>query len=229
MGNGLFKADYCIYEEDFIDTTVVDSTLDDLSAPWKWTASGVGADIPNRASFKDEAFGVMRVSTGSADNSYVTGQMPTEWIIPAAGKRILFKTRLNMTSATQSELMIGVMDNAATDLFGGIQDGFYFRKDDGDTNIDFVHEAAATAVVQTAVAVVAADTDVTLAFEWQSTGSGSGWLWVYVDGSPVNGLNGLEVASGAPSALMGLGVGIKAGEAVQSHVDLDYLGVVLER
>ena len=211
MGNGLFKADYCIYEQDFIDMSVVDSTLEDLSAPWRWTASGVGADIPNRASFKDEAFGVLRISTGTADNSYVTGQMPTEWIVPATGKRILFKCRLNMTSATQSELMVGLMDTAATDLFGGIQDGFYFRKDDGDTEIDFVHEAGAAAVVQTAVAVVAADAEIELAFEWLSTGSGQGWLWVYVDGSPVQGLNGKEIASGAPSALMGLGVGIKAG------------------
>ncbi len=229
MGNGLFKADYCIYEEDFIDTAVVDSVLPDISAPWRWTASGVGADIPNRSSFKDEAFGVVRISTGSADNSYVTGQMPTEWILPATGKRILFKTRLNMTSATQSELMVGVMDTAATDLFGGIQDGFYFRKDDGDANIDFVHEASGTAVVQTAVAVAVANTEIELAFEWLSTGSGTGRLWVYVNGSPVTGVNGKEIASGAPSALMGLGIGIKAGEAVQSHVDLDYLGVVLER
>lgn len=229
MGNGLHKADYCIYEEDFLDMAVIDSTLEELSAAWRWTANGIGADIPNRASFKDEAFGVLRISTGSADNSYVTGQMPTEWIVPATGKRMIFKTRLNMTSATQSELMVGVMDTAATDLFGGIQDGFYFRKDDGDANIDFVYESGATAVSTTGIAVIAADTEITLAFEWLSTGSGEGMLTVYVDGSPVTGLNGIPVISGAPSSLMGLGIGIKAGEAVQSHVDLDYLGVVVER
>lgn len=229
MGSGLLRASYCIYEEDFIDTSVIDSVHPDLSAPWRWTAFGDGADIPNVSSFKDEAFGVLRISTGTADNSYVTGQLAAEWILPATGKRILFKTRFNCSDATQSDILIGVLDTASTNFVNALQDGIYFRKDDGDAKVDFVIEAAGSATAVTAIHTLEDDVDVELAFEWLSTGSGTGIAVVFVDGLPVARIKGLRYYTGAPANLMSLGVGIRAGEGARKHLDLDYIGAVVQR
>lgn len=225
LRNGLNKAQYCVWEEDFLPGF----DLTDLVGQFNWTANGVGATVPAVADLKDEAFGVLAINTaGTADDAYITGQTNHAWIVPTTNKRILFKTRFNMRSATQSEFWVGVHDLAST-AAGTIVDGWYFRKDDGDTNIDFVYELADTAVSHTAIHTLVADVDVELAFEWLSLGTGKGQLWVYVDGKPVSGLNGLYVASGATAAACGVGIAVKNGEGAAAIMDMDYIGVAVER
>ena len=226
MDNGLYKARYCVFEDDFGPL----SDITDLTGPYNWTAAGVGALVPVTADLLDQAFGVLRINdAGTADNGYVSFVTNHEWVIPATNKRILYKLRLNLTQATLCDCHIGLMDVAATDIVAGIVTGFYFRKDDGDTNWDFVIEDASVETVEAAIHTAVADTDVEFAFEWLSLGANKGQLWVYVDGKPVSGLNGKYYASGAPNALMGLGGVVRNGAASNTKMELDYHAVAIER
>lgn len=229
LRNGLYKASMCVWEEDFH----ADYDFTDLTGGINWTAAGVGALVPAAADVLDGAFGELQVNAaGTADDGYVSGLSNSEWVVAADGKRILFKCRVKMAEATQSDFHIGLMDTAATDIIGtGIQDGMYFRKDDGDANWDFVLEKATVATANTAIHTAVADTYVELAFEWLSIDAsvGSGKLWVYVDGKPVDGLNGKYYATQAPVELMGFGLVAQNGSAANADVTLDYVGIAVER
>lgn len=225
LSNGLYKARYCVFEDDFGPGTLVTDVL-----PYNWTAAGTGAAVPATADLLDSAFGVLAINTaGTADNGYVSCTTNQEWVIPVANKRILFKCRLDLSQATQCDAYIGVMDVAATDIVGGIQSGIYFRKDDGDANWDFVVEGATVETATTVIATAVAATKVELAFEWLSISTTTGKAWVYVDGVPVDGLNGKYYASDTPNELMGLGLVMQNGDSSNTTMNLDYWGVAVER
>ena len=230
LSEGTDVALYNVWEEDFTVGFIAPvGTTSDSAGALLWTANGVGALVPVLADLKDEQHGVLAINTaGTADDAYVTWRGHNEYIIPTVGKRIIFKARFNLREVTQSDMWFGIHDNAST-VAGTIVDGFYFRKDDGDANLDFVYEAADTAVATTAILAMAADQDYTLAFEYLCTAAGAGVLSVYIDGVVVAGLDNLRITTGAPNALMTIGGAIKNGQGAAAIMDLDYMAVAVER
>lgn len=221
------KAYACIFEDDFINPNVTDEAHGTAGVESGGYAFDATADaIPTEADIQDEALGVFRLTSGATETNYSSMLTIAEWLLPTAGKSMVFKCRLDLDEATQSVAFIGVVDTATGDFNAGLQDGLYFRKDDGDTNWDFVVEDGTSETANTAIATAAANTMIELAFEVQYAGANSGKVWVYVNGDRVLSRS---YASGLPNSLMGLGACIEAGDGNARQLNIDYWAVAIER
>lgn len=137
-----------------------------------------------------------------------------------AGKRLFFKTRFQVSDAIQSDFVFGLQITDTSPL--AVSDGVYFRKDDGDANLDFVVLKDSAGTTTTAFATIASATFTELAFHYD----GKSGIEIFKDGAKV-----------ATSALTGLpddeeltvSFGIQNGEAVAKTMSVDYIFVAKER
>lgn len=106
--------------------------------------------------------GGLLLTTDAAENDGLTIQKLGEAFQPAADTLIYFGIKLQISDATQSDILVGLCITD-TDLLGGMTDGIYFRKPDGSTTVSAVLEQDSTETTATAHTLVAA-TDVTLEF-----------------------------------------------------------------
>lgn len=137
-----------------------------------------------------------------------------------AGKKLVFASRFKVSDATQSDFVMGLQITDTTPL--AVTDGVYFRKDDGDANLDFVVLKDSAGTTTTAFSTCANDTYMELAFYYD----GKSKIEIYKDGRKL-----------ATSALTGLpddeeltiSFGIQNGEAVAKIMSVDYIFVAKER
>jgi hypothetical protein len=102
--------------------------------------------------------GRLVMTTNALDNDYLTvvaqggGDALTTPAMtlgpfqPLAGTKITMGIRLKIDDVTQSDLLVG-LGEADGDLVGGTAEGIYIRKDDADTQPDFVLESSSTETV----------------------------------------------------------------------------------
>lgn len=82
----------------------------------------------------------------------------------ASGVKLLyFGARLKLSEATQQDVFVGLSSIDTTPL-GGVSDGVFFKKIDGETGISFSTEKSSTETKSVNLATLAADTYVTLEF-----------------------------------------------------------------
>ena len=124
-----------------------------------WTVTTVGTSTEALA---NEDGGVLALTNSAADDDSVFLQKASASFLMELGKKTFFKARFKLLDATESDAVIGLQITDATPL--DVTDGVFFRKDDGDANLDFVVEKDDTATEATAITTLENDTYITVGF-----------------------------------------------------------------
>lgn len=183
-----------------------------------WTATLTGG--ASAATIADAVGGVLAMTCDAADNDSVELQWNAECFKLATSKPLWFETRLKISDATESDIMVGLFITDSTVIDGGT-DGVYFRKADGDANILFVTEKNSSETsTDTTIDIVAA-TYVKLGFFWD----GSASVFAYVDGT----LRATHTANICDDEELAVTLTVQNGEAVAKVLSVDYVKCVQVR
>lgn len=189
-----------------------------------WTVTETQAGATQALSSANGPGGVLLLTNSAADNDVNQIQRAVEAFKFASGKKTWFKARLKVSDATQSDVYVGLIITD-TDLVGGITDGVYFRKDDGDTSWDFVSLMNSSGSSQTAVGTLVADTYVVLAFYYDGGTS----IEAYINGSKVATLTVAAGTTLVNDEELAVTLSLTNGEAVAKTMAIDYVLAVQER
>ena len=169
--------------------------------------------------------GVLLLTNSAADDDLNALQKVGESFKFQAGKKLFFKARFAVSDATQSDFVIGLQITDTTPL--AVTDGVYFRKDDGDANLDFVVVKDSTASTATAIATVVAATYLTVGFYYNGVDE-----VVYAASTNSNNptvLGKLATTNLPDDEELTISFGIQNGEAVAKTMSIDYIFVSKER
>lgn len=192
------------------------------AADWTITTTEAGSSSATEA-LTDADGGVLLITNDNADNDCDWFQKVGESFKMEAGKKAWFKARFKVSDATQSDFVMGLQVTDTTPL--ACTDGIWFRKDDGDANVDFICQLDDSTGKNTATActTVADDTYISLG-------------WYYDGASTVEAFaNDVKVATLSASATylpdteLTISFGIQNGEAVAKIMAVDYIFAAKER
>jgi len=188
---------------------------------WTVTETQAGAT----QALTDVDGGVLLLTNSAADNDLIALQKVGESFKFEAGKKLFFKARFAVSDATQSDFVIGLQITDTTPL--AVTDGVYFRKDDGDANLDFVVIKDSTASTATAITTVLAATYITVGFYYNGVDE-------VVYAASTNSLNPTVLGKLATTNLpddeeLTVSFAIQNGEAVAKTMSVDYILVAKER
>lgn len=180
---------------------------------WTRTNTGSGTSV-----IGDAAGGVLVCTNATADNDMLQFQWNCENFAMAAGKPCWFEAKLKVNEKTESDVFVGLMITDTSIVVSAPSDGIWWRKDDGDANLDFVTSASSTATASTAVATIADDTYVKLGFFFD----GASTVYGYVDGV----LKATHTAN-IPTTELTPSFAIQQGEATNAKIlSVDYIRAV---
>jgi len=195
----------------------------DAYATADWTVTETQAGATQALANVDG--GVLLLTNSAADNDLNALQKVGESFKFEAGKKLFFKARFAVSDATESDFIIGLQITDSTPL--AVTDGVYFRKDDGDANLDFVVVKDSTASTATAIATVANNTYLTVGFYYNGINE-----IVYAASTNNNNptiLGKLAVTNLPDDEELTISFGIHNGEAVAKTMSIDYIFVSKER
>lgn len=180
---------------------------------WARTATGAGTSV-----IGDAAGGVLVNTCSTSDNDMIQAQWNSEGFALATGKPCWFEARLKINETIQSDMFVGLIVTDTSIVVSAPSDGVWFRKDDGDTNFDFVTSASSTATATTAVGTAVDDTYVKLGFFYDGAGSVFGYI------------NGVLVAThtaNIPTTELAPSFAIQQGEGTNAKIlSIDYIKAV---
>lgn len=189
------------------------------AADWTLTTVEAGAGSATEAISNADG-GVLLITNDAADDDSDFFQWTRETFKFVSGKKLWFKARIQISDATQSDMVIGLQITDTTPL--AVTDGVYFRKDDGDANLDFVVIKDSAATTATAASTITAATWTELAFYYDGKSS----IVAYKDDAPI----ATSVLTNLPDdEEMTISFGIQNGEAVAKTMSVDYIMVAKER
>lgn len=199
---------------------------DYAAAHWIITTTEAGAGDATEAISSADG-GVLVITNDAADNDADFVQYAgtdsaavVETFKFVSGKKLFFKSRFKVSDATQSDFVMGLQITDTTPL--AVTDGVYWRKDDGDANLDFVVIKDSTATTATAASTAANDTWMTLAFYYDGVSS----IRYYKDDVVL----GTSAVTNLPDdEELTISFGIQNGEAVAKVMSIDYIFVAKER
>jgi hypothetical protein len=212
------------------DPTALHVWFDDFDdfamADWVVTTTEAGAGSATEAVSNADG-GVLLITNDAADDdadffqySGRDASATVETFKFIAGKKLWFKARMKVSDATQSDFVMGLQITDTTPL--AVTDGVYFRKDDGDANLDFVVIKDSVATTQTAASTVANDTWFTCGFYYDGVST----IFVFKDDQRI-------AKSGVTTLVddeeLTISFGIQNGEAVAKTMSIDYIFVAKER
>jgi hypothetical protein len=118
------------------DPTKVHLFFDDFDTytAGQWTVTETNAAATE--ALTDGDGGLLLITNTNLENDAVSMQKVGESFLMATGKKAWFKTRFQVSEGTQVDLLMGLAITDTTPL--NASDGVFFRKDDGDTNVDFI-------------------------------------------------------------------------------------------
>lgn len=186
---------------------------------WKATDYTVTEVGTNTQTIADEVNGVLLLTNAAADNDATTLQIggtsdsatTGESVLPAAGRTIWLETKLKISDATQSDFLFGLVTVDTTPLANA--NGIYFRKDDGDTNLDCECNSSSVASTESAVATVSTSY-MKLGIKVINTEKVEFWL---------NDVKKTEISTQIPATEMKLTIHMQNGEAVAKTMSVDYV------
>lgn len=199
---------------------------DYAAAQWVITTTEAGAGSATEVISNADG-GVLLITNDAADDdadffqwSGTDASGAVETFKFVAGKRLFFKARFQVSDATQSDVVIGLQITDTTPL--AVTDGAYFRKDDGDANLDFVVLKDSAGTTTTAFSTLTSATWTELAFHYDGKSS----IEIFKDG--------VKLATSAVTGLpddeeLTVSFGIQNGEAVAKTMSIDYIFVAKER
>lgn len=118
------------------DPTKVHLFFDDFdtytAGQWTVTETQAGAT----EALTDGDGGLLLITNTATENDAVSMQKVGESFLMATGKKAWFKTRFQVSAATQSDLLMGLVITDTTPL--ACTDGVFFRKADGALTVNFV-------------------------------------------------------------------------------------------
>lgn len=207
----LKRPEYIEFWTDFLAYTAGDWTITTTEA-----GSGNATEAVSGA-----AGGVLVVTNDDADNDADFFQWSNETFKFDATKWLYFGARFKVSDATQSDLVFGLQITDTSPL--AVTDGIYFRKDDGDANVDFVVIKNSTATTETAVTTIDDDSYVVLEFIYDVS---SGEFRIYKDGVGI----GDAVLTNVPDdEELTVSFGIQNGAAAAKVLSVDWIRVIQER
>lgn len=192
-----------------------------------WTVTAVGAST---AAITDGAFGRLLLTTAGAENDGVQLQKVGEAFLPIAGKKMWFKTKFQISDATESDFLFGiaVTDTGAIAAAGdGVTDGIFFQKDDGSTSVTLYCQKDTTTGQTSAasVATIVAATDIELGFEYD----GGTAIKYFVDGVHKGTLSLSTAAGFLPDTECRVTMAVLTGAAAAKTCSIDYIFAAIER
>lgn len=193
-----------------------------LATSWVNTETGSGTQAVAQA--KDGIFVITNAAADDDENWFqatqlASGAVAENWA-HVSGKRLYWGMRFKISDATEAEFAVGLQVTDTAPL--AVADGIFFRKDDGDANLDFVASASSTDDEDLAIAVLADDTYMTLEFYYDGSSS---YITAFKDGVAVGSLP----ISSLPTTELAISFGIKNGEAVAKIMSVDWIKVMQER
>ena len=208
-----------------LDPTQMHTYFNDFDAytAGEWTVTETQAGATQALANVDG--GVLLLTNSAADNDLNALQKVGESFKFEAGKKLFFKSRFAVSDATESDFVIGLQITDTTPL--AVTDGVYFRKDDGDANLDFVVIKDSTASTATAIATVANNTYLTVGFYYN--GVDEVIYAASVDNNNPTVLGKLPVTNLPNDEELTISFGIQNGEAVAKTMSIDYIFVSKER
>ena len=192
-----------------------------ISGNWTVTETQAGAT----QALTNVDGGVLLLTNSAADDDLNALQKVGESFKFEAGKKLFFKARFAVSDATQSDFVIGLQITDITPL--AVSDGVYFRKDDGDANLDFVVIKDSTASTASAITTVVANTYITVGFYYNGVDE-----VVYAastDSLNPTVLGKLAITNLPDDEELTISFGIQNGEAVAKTMSIDYIFVAKER
>ncbi len=207
------------------DKLHIDFTDFNVYAAGDWTVTETDAGATE--ALTDGDGGQLLITNTAADNDIVVLRRVKEAFVVRAGKKSWFACRFKTSEATQADLAIGLHVDDASPVASAPSDGIYFRKDDGDANIDLsVMIDAAEATVATALGTLVADTMVTVAWYFDGAATVRG----YIDGVQVCTLT-LSAANLAAldDETLTMSFAHQEGEAVAHTATIDFWFAANER
>ena len=209
-------------QPDFTQTHTYFNDFDTYAAA-EWTVTETQAGATQALTNVDG--GVLLLTNSAADNDLNALQKVGESFKFEAGKKLFFKARFAVSDSTESDFIIGLQITDSTPL--AVTDGVYFRKDDGDANLDFVVVKDSTASTATAITTVANNTYLTVGFYYDGVSE-----IVYAASTNNNNptiLGKLAVTNLPDDEELTISFGIQNGEAVAKTMSIDYIFVSKER
>lgn len=159
--------------------------------PWTSEADEAAYTITVRTSgtgdVADTISGGALLISGAAttENSGASVQRNAANLTIAANQKTRFMTKFRTNEPTQSDIFAGMWETD-TDPVGGVSNGVYFRKLDGETRLKIVHVKGGTETVGDTGVDLVADTDYEIAFQVSNVGSNGstneGRIAVFVNG-----------------------------------------------
>ncbi len=165
-----------IYDEDFINFPVDDTTGD----PVAWTVTMVEAGTGNSTFTSDNVSGGGAIiTTDDNENDGVNAQLNGESFKLTSSCDLYFGAfGVTLSEATQSDVFVG-LSITSTDILGGVTDSIGFRKVDGSTTLSYLLEKDSSETTGTATTMSTSAVDL----ELYHTGGGS--VEFFVDGVSV--------------------------------------------
>jgi hypothetical protein len=190
-----------------------------------WTVTEVG--VATQA-LTDGDGGLLLVTNAAADNDSSQNQKLGESFLLTSGKKTIFKARLKVSDATQSDLLIGlaVLDTTLIAAAGdGVTDGVFFQKDDGVATLDVYCQKDTTTgqTSATSIATLVSDTFVTLSWYYDGVDS----INYYVNDVHTGTLS--ATSTYLPDTELTVSFAVQNGEAVAKTMTIDYLFAAVER
>lgn len=193
-----------------------------LASDWSITTTEAGAGNASEA-VTDYDGGALLITNDDADNDKDVFVLAGESFKFVAGKKLWFSARWMVSDATQSDAFMGLVIKTATDPVGTAPtDGVFFRKDDGDANLDFVVTKNSTATTSSALTTLSDATEVVTSFYYNGVDN----IAVYVDDVL---LDNVAVTNLPDDEILGVFFAIQNGEAVAKTMTIDYIDVAKER
>ena len=206
-----------------LDPSLLHSDFDDFNkfAAGDWTITETGAAGTVALTAGDG--GLLLITTDALDNDAEWLQRVAASFLMESGKKAFFKIRFQASEATQSDIMVGLVNTDTTPL--DATDGIFFQKDDGDADIDiYVQKNTTTGRSSaTAVGTFAADTNTVWAWYYD----GVSYTYFFIDDALVYRLD--SSSTYLPDATLALSFGYQNGVAGAETMTVDYVFAAKER
>lgn len=186
-----------------------------LAGEWVVTETGVATQALTNVDG-----GRLLITNAAADDDASFSQKVGEGFLFETGKKLWFESLFQVSDATQSDFVMGLQITDTTPI--AVSDGVFFRKDDGDANIDFIVVKGSTATTTLAVTTAVDATDIKLGFYFDGVDK----ISIFVNGVVV----GSSVTTNLPDdEELTVSYGIQNGVAVAKTMTLDYILASKER